>query len=279
MAAIVLGAGWGFNTIFLMWHLLDMGGSKSLLGIVQSVATLTSLPILFYSKQITNKIGETNVITIACIVLALRFLVLAFMTNPWLAVLSEGIGEPFSFNLVFSTLMTMGENLAGNELRATINSTIRTLYFPVGRTLGSFLGGLLMNWLTMRQTFLVIAAILTAGGLLYFFLQRCCINKFGQEVENKKYEAVSQFDSKTTGKANQPTIITNGIQHTKELSSQDNVNEQIEATGDEVTSGENIKANNPGETRERTGNEVTSGENIKADSPGETNETNEIPKQ
>lgn len=75
----ILGNLWGFIESYLFFYLRDLGAPNSLLGVTVTVGTISSLPFLYGSESIANKIGHVNIIILAFFAHAARLMGYSFI--------------------------------------------------------------------------------------------------------------------------------------------------------------------------------------------------------
>jgi MFS family permease len=162
----LMGSIWGFLEGFLFFFMEEIGSPKYVMGLTNTVAGISCLPIIFLSGHILNKIGHAQVLIITFFVYAIRLLAYSFVWNPYLCLIIE-ISEAFTSNLMAVASVTYAGLLAPPSLRASIQGLLTAVHYGIGRGCGQFIGGQLMANVGSRITFRVMAGIAAAGGTLY----------------------------------------------------------------------------------------------------------------
>jgi PPP family 3-phenylpropionic acid transporter len=80
----VFGIGSSVIQNFLFLYMNDLEASKTLMGLSLMLATVSELPVLYFSDRILNRFGTTGMIILSMIFLALRLLAYSIIRNPLL---------------------------------------------------------------------------------------------------------------------------------------------------------------------------------------------------
>lgn len=98
-----MGFGIGLIFTFLFWHLQDYGGSPTLFGVASVINHISEIFAYFFSFRLIRQMGHVKVLCLGLAGNTLRFLYIAWLTDPWWVL-------PFEFMQVrtkqpFSTLI------------------------------------------------------------------------------------------------------------------------------------------------------------------------------
>ncbi|KAF8767353.1 Major facilitator superfamily like protein [Argiope bruennichi] len=162
---LVLGATWGFQVSFKNVYLVDVGTSTYLIGLIDTFAAVCGLPVLFTSKWLTEKIGNTNIFVLALLCHGLKCIGYSYLTEAWLAFLLE-LTSAINFHLVWVAVMEYCNEIS-RYLKATVIAFAGAVHFSLGRASGSAIGGLLMSTYGGSTAFQVMAAVCGVTALFY----------------------------------------------------------------------------------------------------------------
>nr|XP_022901331.1 uncharacterized protein LOC111414266 [Onthophagus taurus]XP_022901333.1 uncharacterized protein LOC111414266 [Onthophagus taurus]XP_022901334.1 uncharacterized protein LOC111414266 [Onthophagus taurus] len=166
VAVFLLGSAWGYIESFLFWLLQDLGSSKSLMGLTITTGGLLGIPILVVSGPLIKKLGHANVIFIGFIAYVIRLLGYSLIYNPWLALIFEGL-ECITQSLCFTAAVTYAARLSTQRTDTTIQGIFGGLFYGVGKSFGSLVGGYFIKMIGIRGTFQVFSGISGISGFLY----------------------------------------------------------------------------------------------------------------
>ena len=166
------------------------------MGLTVTVSCLAGIPFLVLSDIIFRKLGHPNVQAIGCLVFAIRLLGYSYIYDPYMCLIYEAM-KGVTNSLMFASKVAYSAQLGTIATMGTIQGLMRTLYYVVGRGIGSLIGGYLMKWLgsgsqdkttgtrvTMRV--LAVAAVVTA--LLYFLFNVFYIRRRRNNQKKEKNE-------------------------------------------------------------------------------------------
>ncbi|XP_017782845.1 PREDICTED: uncharacterized protein LOC108567096 [Nicrophorus vespilloides] len=170
VAAFLLGSSWGYIENYLFWLLQDLGGTKSLMGLTITVGGILGIPLLALSGPLIKKIGHANIIFIGFLTYAVRLFGYSIIYNPWLSLIFEAL-ECLTHSLCFTAAVTYAARLSSVTTDTTIQGILGGLFYGVGKSAGSLVGGYLIKYYGMRGTFQIFAAVsaFTAFVYLAFF--------------------------------------------------------------------------------------------------------------
>ena len=202
----VCGCLWGFIETFLFIYLKnDMGAPMYLLGLTITTGAVVSIPFLYVSDWIVEKMGIKNVFLVALLMYAVRYTGYSYITSPWLAFPFEGL-ELFTIQLMkIATVQYIGIN-APKGLLATLNGIAGGVHYGMGKGCGSLVGGYLIsvtgNTALVYRYFGVFAAVC---GLIYFIyefllVRICRIQTETQDSGKDQEENAKPFLEKTENK-------------------------------------------------------------------------------
>jgi PPP family 3-phenylpropionic acid transporter len=139
-AILVAGIGLAQITNYLFLYLGDLGASKSLMGVFLTIATLSELPVFFYSDRLLLRWGGPGLLALALLACGVRLLAYSFIQSAWLALPLQLL-----HGLTFAALWIAGVAYVGQVappgLATTAQGIFSGLYFGLGGVLGAVAGG------------------------------------------------------------------------------------------------------------------------------------------
>ncbi|KAK9500670.1 hypothetical protein O3M35_001894 [Rhynocoris fuscipes] len=170
---------------FLLWYLEDLASLhgcgtkawiKTLEGLAMGIQCFGGeLPFFFLSGWILKKIGHINAMTIVLLTLGTRFVLYSFLVNPWWCLPIELLNGP-TFGLMYATMTSYASIVAPPGTESTTQGLVGAVFEGIGVSLGSFIGGTLINTYSGSKTFLMfgLAALLCAliHALVQYFVGR-----------------------------------------------------------------------------------------------------------
>ncbi|XP_055935316.1 major facilitator superfamily domain-containing protein 6-like protein A [Argiope bruennichi] len=163
---LVLGGTFGFQLNFKNVYMSDIGTPTYLIGLMDTFAGLCGLPVLFTSKWLTQKIGNTNIFILALLGYALKCLGYSFLKVPWPAFFLETI-TALSYHLLWVAVMNFCAEISPHDIKDSVVVFAGTLHFSIGVACGSTIGGLLMGSYGGSFAFRVIAAVDFVAAIIY----------------------------------------------------------------------------------------------------------------
>jgi PPP family 3-phenylpropionic acid transporter len=151
-ATFLIGATLSASIAFYSLFMISLGANLAWLGLASAIAAATEMPILFFSGRIFKRFGVRNSLMLACLLFALRWGTLAFVTTP-----APGLLTNLVHGLTFGIFLTGGvayvESRTPAGLHATAQGLFNAIFFGFGAALGALGGGILYDALGARGLF------------------------------------------------------------------------------------------------------------------------------
>ncbi|GFR21175.1 MFS_1_like domain-containing protein [Trichonephila clavata] len=179
LITFVLGATWGFRVSFKNVYLENLGTPAYIIGLIETFSNLYGLPVLFTSKWLIDRMGNTKVFVLALLGYGFLCFGYSFLQEEWPAFLLELI-PALSFQLFWVSAMNFCVEVSPDDLKGTVISFAGSIHFSAGRAFGNIVGGLLMSAYGGRIAFQVIAVANIVTSLAYV------IYLFSKYVQKKK---------------------------------------------------------------------------------------------
>jgi MFS family permease len=120
----------------------DIGSSKTLMGIALAVATISELPVFFFSDRMIARFGGFGLVLLALIASGGRALVYSVIQTPWL-VLPVQMAQGLTFSALWVGGVSHAKQLAPAGMGSTAQGLFAGLVFGLGAALGGLSGGAL----------------------------------------------------------------------------------------------------------------------------------------
>jgi MFS transporter, PPP family, 3-phenylpropionic acid transporter len=151
---------------FFSIYMDRIGAAESLIGLSWAVSALSEIPVLIFAVAILRRIGSAGLLRVAFVFYALRWLALAYITQPYLAV-SVSLMHGLSFGAFLIGGVNYMNERAPKGLGTTAQALFSTATFGLGSITGSLVGGYLIDLAGIRTFFLVMSGFAAAGFILF----------------------------------------------------------------------------------------------------------------
>lgn len=140
--SLVAGMAMAVTNNYLFLYMNDIGANKALMGISLTVATLSELPVFFFSDRLLSRVGGPGLLALALLGSSGRALAYSVIRIPWLV-----LPVQLLHGLTFSTLWVGGVAIARQLAPVGMGATAQGLFGSLLFGLGAALGGLAGGWL------------------------------------------------------------------------------------------------------------------------------------
>lgn len=153
---------------FLFLYMNDLGASKTLMGLALTFATISELPILFYSNRLLNRWGARGLMLIALSAYVVRALAYTVVPDPRMF-LAVQLLHGLTFSGMWVAGVSYAYSMAPDGFGATAQGLFSGVLLGLGGIAGGLIGGILYDELGAVAMFrwAAIAALL---GLVVFTL-------------------------------------------------------------------------------------------------------------
>jgi PPP family 3-phenylpropionic acid transporter len=142
--ALVEGMSLGVFLNYLFLYLEELGISRTVMGLSLTVATISEIPIFFYSKRLLEKWGTQSLLAFSIAMTVVRAVAYINMTTGWQVLLISLLHGP-----TFAAMWTAGVAYAGEVappgLGATAQGMFGSMVWGFGAALGAITGGFLFE--------------------------------------------------------------------------------------------------------------------------------------
>jgi PPP family 3-phenylpropionic acid transporter len=141
---------------FLFIFLRNLKADEFLLGLTLTAATLSELPVLYFSERLLRRWNVRQLMKVAMLFFAIRALAYSLIKTPWLALPIQLLHGP-TFSLMWFSGVSFADEIAPAGLGATAQGLFSGVMLGIGSAAGAFLGGLLYDHIGLVNMFRVTA--------------------------------------------------------------------------------------------------------------------------
>ncbi|MCX7710661.1 MAG: MFS transporter [Clostridia bacterium] len=156
----------GFYNTFFPIYFKHLGSGNALVGISVALAAVSELPFIFFGDRILEKLGVKRAIFGSVLLLSIRWLLMSFISNPYIILFLQVLHGPSLVFLLFSMVVYVSKK-APKELRSSGQALYAMVYSGLSRIIGSAFGGFLSDKFGIQSVFLT-GAVVTAISLVVF---------------------------------------------------------------------------------------------------------------
>jgi PPP family 3-phenylpropionic acid transporter len=164
-----MGSGILNNYLFLF--LSDLGASETLMGISLTVATLSEIPVFFFSAPLLRKFGARGLLLFSLIAYIVRMFAYTLMPPVWL-VLPINLLHGLTFSALWVAGVSYANEVAPKGMGATAQGLFTGMSMGLGAAAGAILGGTLYDNFGPNVMFRTAAAIVLVGLIFFIVAER-----------------------------------------------------------------------------------------------------------
>lgn len=161
-------AGHSTYDAFVSLHLIEIGFSKSLVGLAWTLGVAGEIVLLFLTPRLLKRFDPVRMLVVCATVAGARWLVLAFVSNPAI-LLATQFSHALTFGLWYVCGVYFTQALAPDDLRSTLQA-LMIAAIGGGRIIGYLVGGHLFDEGGGRAVYLAAAVAAAAAVLTYVAL-------------------------------------------------------------------------------------------------------------
>ncbi|GAB4579380.1 MAG: 3-phenylpropionate MFS transporter [Anaerolineales bacterium] len=167
----VAGVAMSGVTTYLFPFMEEVGASRSLMGLSQTIATAAEVPFLFFANRLIDRFKARGLMLISMMVIGIRLLLYAIFPSPTGILLIQLL-----HGMTFATIWVAGVSYTHENapagLQATAQGIFGSMMMGVGSATGNFFGALLMEAVGgQRMYFYLGIGVLVSLGL-YLLLEK-----------------------------------------------------------------------------------------------------------
>jgi len=150
-------------------YLNDLEASKTLMGLSLMFATISELPVLYFSDRLLDRFSAAGMIFISMSFLVLRLLAYSFIQIPLLILLIQLLHGP-----TYSAMWVSGVSYAAKNAPLGMGATAQGLFSGVllgfSAAVGAFIGGILYENFGPAAMFRLIGSFVLIGIILFILV-------------------------------------------------------------------------------------------------------------
>ena len=156
---------------FLFLYMETLGASKTLMGLVLTAATLSEIPMFFYSDRLLRRWGARGLFLFSLGAYAVRSLLYSIVTVAW-PILIIQLLHGATFSTMWVAAVSYASEIAPPGLGATAQGLVSTVMFGIGSAAGALAGGVLYQDFGGAWMFRIMAAIAFLGLIIFPIAER-----------------------------------------------------------------------------------------------------------
>jgi MFS transporter, PPP family, 3-phenylpropionic acid transporter len=150
---------------FLSVHLIQLGASSALVGLVWTPGALVEVPLMLAFPLLVRRVGAERLLVLGGLAFAVRAGLWALTSDPLLFVAIAPLGG-IGYALFYVGTVTYVSRAVPSSVQATAQGLFSGTAFSIGTILGSIFGGQLAAALTIPGMFAVSAGVTAAGAAI-----------------------------------------------------------------------------------------------------------------
>jgi PPP family 3-phenylpropionic acid transporter len=154
---------------FLFLYLNDLEASKTLMGLSLMVATISELPILYFSDRLLNRFGATRMIIFSMSFLVLRLFAYSFIRIPFLVLIIQLLHGP-TYSMMWVSGVSYAAKNAPRGMGATAQGLFSGVLLGLSAAVGAFIGGFLYEDIGPVAMFRLIGFFVLMGIALFLLV-------------------------------------------------------------------------------------------------------------
>jgi len=166
--AFMAGTGLAVVNTYGLFYMNELGSSKTLMGITMVVATVSEIPILFFSNRLIARLKAHGLLVFGVAMTGIRLLLLAAVNQP-IGVTFVQLMNGLTFSAVWVAGVTYVNDKAPRGVSATAQGLFGSVLMGFGAATGNFLGGILIDAYGTSFMYLFFG-VLVLGSLVVFSL-------------------------------------------------------------------------------------------------------------
>lgn len=168
LTAFLAGVAMSSVNSFYFLYLQDLGASATLMGLSLALATLSELPVFFFSGLLIHRFGARGLLVIALFLFVLRLTIYAVFPVAGIA-LAANLLHGLTFSAAWVAGVTYANQIAPSGMGATAQGLFSGVMMGLGAALGALVGGMVYEAFGPQAMYAIMAAIV-AVGIVFFWL-------------------------------------------------------------------------------------------------------------
>jgi MFS transporter, PPP family, 3-phenylpropionic acid transporter len=169
--AFVAGIGLAVVNTYLFYYMGELGSSKTLMGIGMVIATLSEIPVLFFSNRLIKRFKAYGLLVIGLAVTGLRLLLFAAVDLP-IGIVFVQLLQGLTFPIIWVAGVTYANEHAPVGMNATAQGVFGSVLMGFGAATGNFFGGLLIDAYGSRFMYLFFGILVISSLIALSLVER-----------------------------------------------------------------------------------------------------------
>ena len=169
--SFIVGIALAVVNTYLLYYMGELGASKSMMGIAMVVATVSEIPILFFSDRLITRFKAYGLFVLGFLFTGIRLLLLAFVNQPESAVALQLL-QGFTYPIIWVAGVSYASKNAPVGINATAQGLFGSMIMGFGAAAGNFLGGFLIDAYSSQFMFLAIGAAEIAFLVIFALVEK-----------------------------------------------------------------------------------------------------------
>ena len=167
--ALISQIGLSFNFSFLGVYMTDLGLSEGMIGIINSIAAFSELPILFLINRVMRKVSAMKIIIFSCLLVSLRIFTITG-GNVYIIILSQALHGITFMSIYYSCAVFISQNVKP-ENQSQGQSALSITQMGIGSIVGNILGGYLVDTFGLNSSYRIMTAIILTCTVAFAIIQ------------------------------------------------------------------------------------------------------------
>jgi len=139
LGVFLVGLSFSAISNYFILFVKSLGGGESLFGLSVAFASVSELPVFFFSSYMLRRWSANRMLMMAVAVMAVRCLLVSLMVDPRLALVVQ-LMHGMSFSLMWAAGVSYASEIAPPGMGATAQALFSTTQFGLGNGVGALLG-------------------------------------------------------------------------------------------------------------------------------------------
>lgn len=169
----VFVGGMGLSVInnYLFPYMKQLGADNGLMGVAQTVATISELPVMFFSVWLLQRWDAPRLLAVGLVAYVVRALALSWVRDPWLVLPIQMLHGP-TFGLMWIAGVAYASEIAPAGMGATAQGVFGSVMFGLAAAAGGFFGGILYDTVGLALMFRLVGMSVFVAWLVLLVANR-----------------------------------------------------------------------------------------------------------